>query len=182
MPSQIPNALAIKLASDPKWILKRFDELTTLELFSILKLRQNVFMLEQASLYPDIDGADLTALHLFLVSDQDDAEAETQTPLPILAYGRILAPVQIESDRFTSAKRISFGRVIIAKEARGTGLGTALIDQLMETIKMRFPDVSQIEIGAQAHLENFYGKFGFVKATEPYDDGGVLHIDMHCRL
>ena len=179
MPSQIPNALAIKLASDPKWILKRFDELTTLELFSILKLRQNVFMLEQASLYPDIDGADLSALHLFLVSDQ--YEAETQTPLPILAYGRILAPTQLKED-LASSQKISFGRVIIAKEARGTGLGTALIDQLMETIKMRFPDVSQIEIGAQAHLENFYGKFGFVKVTEPYDDGGVLHIDMHCRL
>ena len=179
MPSQIPNALAIKLASDPKWILKRFDELTTLELFSILKLRQNVFMLEQASLYPDIDGADLSALHLFLVSDQ--YEAETQTPLPILAYGRILAPTQLKED-LASSQKISFGRVIIAKEARGTGLGTALIDQLMETIKMRFPDVSQIKIGAQAHLENFYGKFGFVKVTEPYDDGGVLHIDMHCRL
>lgn len=180
MPSQIPNALAIKLTSDPKWILKHFNELTTLELFSILKLRQNVFMLEQASLYPDIDEEDLTALHLFLLSDQHDAEAKT--PLPILAYGRILAPVQLKSGRFTSAKRISFGRVIITKEARGTGLGTALIDQLIKTIKMRFPDVSQIEIGAQAHLENFYGKFGFVKVTEPYDDGGVLHIDMHCRL
>lgn len=181
MPSQIPNALAIKLASDPKWILKRFDELTTLELFSILKLRQNVFMLEQTSLHPDIDEADLTALHLFLLSDQDDAEAETQTPLPILAYGRILAPTQLKED-LASSQKISFGRVIIAKEARGTGLGTALIDQLIKTIKMRFPDVSQIEIGAQAHLENFYGKFGFVKVTEPYDDGGVLHIDMHCRL
>ncbi|NLD09920.1 MAG: GNAT family N-acetyltransferase [Xanthomonadaceae bacterium] len=179
MPPQIPNALAIQPATDQKWTLKHFDELTTLELFSILKLRQNVFMLEQASLYPDIDGADLSALHLFLVSDQ--YEAETQTPLPILAYGRILAPTQLKED-LASSQKISFGRVIIAKEARGTGLGTALIDQLMETIKMRFPHVSQIEIGAQAHLENFYGKFGFVKVTEPYDDGGVLHIDMHCRL
>ena len=180
MPSQMPNASTIPPATDQKWILKHFDELTTLELFSILKLRQTVFMLEQASLYPDIDEEDLTALHLFLLSDQDDAEAKP--PLPILAYGRILTPVQIESDRFTSAKRISFGRVIIAKEARGTGLGTALINQLMKIIKMRFPNVSQIEIGAQAHLESFYGKFGFVKVTEPYDDGGVLHIDMHCRL
>lgn len=180
MPSQTPNAPTITPASDPKWILKHFNELTTLELFSILKLRQNVFMLEQTSLYPDIDEADLTALHLFLLSDQYDAE--TQTALPMLAYGRILTPVQLESNRPTSAKRISFGRVIIAKEARGTGLGRVLTHQLMETIKMRFPDVTQIEIGAQAHLENFYGGFGFVKVSEPYDDGGVLHIDMLCQL
>ena len=179
MPSQIPNALAIPPATDQQWTLKHFNELTTLELFSILKLRQTVFMLEQASLYPDIDEEDLTALHLFLVSDQ--YESEMQTPLPIHAYGRILTPTQLKED-LASSQKISFGRVIITKKARGTGLGTALIDQLMETIKTRFPHVSQIEIGAQAHLENFYGKFGFVKVTEPYDDGGVLHIDMLCQL
>ncbi len=180
MPSQIPNASTITLATDLKWSLKWFDELTTLELFSILKLRQTVFMLEQTSLYPDIDEADLTALHLFLLSDQYDAE--TQTALPMLAYGRILTPIQLDSDRSPSAQRISFGRVIIAKEARGMGLGKVLTHQLMETIKMRFPDVSQIKIGAQAHLENFYGGFDFVKVSEPYDDGGVLHIDMLCQL
>lgn len=179
MPSQTPNASTIKLATDLKWSLKCFDELTTLELFSILKLRQTVFMLEQTSLYPDIDEADLTALHLFLLSDQYDAE--TQTALPMLAYGRILAPTQLKED-LASSQKISFGRVIIAKEARGTGLGKVLTHQLMETIKMRFPDVTQIKIGAQAHLENFYGGFDFVKVSEPYDDGGVLHIDMLCQL
>ncbi|VTR54118.1 putative acyltransferase [Sphingobacterium thalpophilum] len=142
-----------------QWVLKKFDELTNTELYRILKLRQDVFVLEQECLYPELDGKDQYCLHLWTEQDYE-----------IIAYTRLVPPG-------LSYPQPSIGRVIVAKEARGTGISQALMQRSIETVREVFGP-HEIQIGAQFHLKSFYQKLGFVQNSEPYPDYGILHIDM----
>lgn len=141
------------------WKLRNFDDLTNRELYRILKLRTEVFVLEQECLYPELDDKDYVCLHLW-------AEKEGK----IVAYTR-LVPAGI------SYPQLSIGRVIVAKEERGTGLSQLLMQRATTAIVEAFGS-NDIQIGAQLHLKSFYEKLGFVQNSEPYPDYGILHIDM----
>lgn len=141
------------------WKLRNFDDLTNRELYRILKLRTEVFILEQECLYPELDDKDYVCLHLW-------AEKEGK----IVAYTR-LVPAGI------SYPQLSIGRVIVAKEERGTGLSQLLMQRATTAIVAAFGS-NDIQIGAQFHLKSFYEKLGFVQNSEPYPDYGILHIDM----
>ncbi len=141
------------------WIYKNFDELTTIELYAILQLRDEVFVVEQNCVYQDIDGKDLKSYHLMAF----DGNA-------LVAYSRILPPG-------LSFKEASIGRVITAPSHRGKGIGITLIEKAIEETWNTFA-VKQIKIGAQLYLKKFYESFGFAQTSEMYLEDEIEHIEM----
>jgi ElaA protein len=147
-----------------EWMCKSFDELGSALLYRILSARNAVFVVEQQCPYQDIDGRDPLSLHL-VAQSRDEANQPR-----IAAYLRLLPPGLAYDEA-------SIGRVITAASHRGTGLGRELLARAVAIAEVQWPDAA-LRIGAQAHLEAFYGSFGFVKASEPYDEDGILHIEM----
>lgn len=144
-----------------KIILKEFDELELKELYGILKLRFDVFVLEQQSIYDEFDSIDFIATHLFIKQNDE-----------IIAYLRFYD----KSD--TTA---SFGRVAVHKNYRKKGISKLLISAVIEHIKEK-NNILKIEIEAQEYLKKFYNSFGFIQVSNPYEDGGVIHISMKSEL
>jgi ElaA protein len=137
------------------WHQSEFDALTPAQLYAILALRQRVFVVEQACAYQDADGLDACSRHLW--AERDGA---------IVAYLRLVPA----GAKFAE---LSIGRVITAPEVRGTGLGRELMRQGIAA-----SGAVPIRIGAQAHLERFYGELGFRRASDEYDEDGIPHIEM----
>lgn len=142
-----------------------FDSLSLRDLHDLLALRSRVFVVEQASPYPDIDGRDPGALHL-IATDASGA---------VVGCARCLDPDEDGPDA-----PVAFGRLAVDPSQRSTGLGRALVAESLAVLAERWPD-RDVVIGAQQHLERFYGGFGFVRITESYDDFGIPHIDMRLR-
>lgn len=143
----------------PKIIIKYFDELTTNELYQILRLRSEVFVVEQNCVYQDIDDKDQKALHLFLV---DSGE--------VIGYTRLFNA----NDYFEDA---SIGRVVIQEKHRNSRLGHLLIKESVKAIKIYF-HTSKITIGAQKYLKIFYESHQFLQIGEGYLEDGIPHIKM----
>ena len=146
-----------------EWQWNGFADLTVAQLYEMLALRQQVFVLEQTCLYPDIDGLDPGAHHL-LGWRNVDGRRELAASLRCLAPG-------------AKYDEMSLGRVVTSPAARGTGLGRELVAQGIRYAESLHPGHA-IRIGAQAHLERFYGSFGFVTVSAPYDEDGIMHVDM----
>jgi ElaA protein len=146
-----------------EWQWSGFADLTVAQLYEMLALRQQVFVLEQNCLYPDIDGLDPGAHHL-LGWRSVDGRRELAAALRCLAPGA----------KYTE---MSLGRVVTSPAARGTGLGRELVAEGIACAERLHPGHAT-RIGAQAHLEGFYAGFGFVTVSEPYDEDGILHVDM----
>lgn len=148
------------------WQAKHFDELTLNELYDFLKLRIDVFVVEQTCYYPDLDGE----------QNQLDRHPETLHVLghqngSLVAYLRILAQGQSYEDY------ISIGRVAIAEEARGTGLGHEMIKEALKLCQQHFPHQA-IKISAQEHLIGFYQQHGFEQVSEMYLEDNIPHVAM----
>jgi ElaA protein len=146
-----------------EWQWRGFAELTTTELYEVLAQRQQVFVLEQQCFYNDFDGLDQQAHHL-LGWRSIDGRRE------LAAYLRCLAPGAKYAE-------MSLGRVLTTKAARGSGAGRELLARGIECAERQHPG-HRIRIGAQAYLERFYQSFGFKTISEPYDEDGIMHIDM----
>lgn len=146
-----------------EWQWSSFEALSNRDLYAVLAARQNVFLLEQQCLYPDFDGLDLDAHHLLAWVTQD---GERQ----LGAYLRVLAPGAKYAE-------MSLGRVLTTSAARGSGIGRALLAQGIAHAQALHPGHA-IRIGAQLYLEKFYHSFGFDTVTPPYDEDGIMHIDM----
>ncbi|MBD1428048.1 MULTISPECIES: GNAT family N-acetyltransferase [Sphingobacterium] len=142
------------------WIVREFADLTSLELYKILQLRINVFMLEQECLYPECDNKDLKGKHLMgIINDE------------VVAYARLLPP----NVSYTDA---SIGRVVVNPNARHLKLGTELMRQAISAMRKYFP-YEAIRISAQAHLQAFYENVGFVRVSEePYLEDNIPHVEM----
>jgi ElaA protein len=140
----------------------RFEDFSAGELYSALALRQDILVVEQSSPYRDLDFVDQSADHL-LASEG----------AALAGYARSHAP---------SAGKpcASFGRVVVARQHRGKGLGRELVTRVLARLAQgRCPDIL---IGAQLYLEEFYSSFGFARDGESYDSEGVMHVDMRLRL
>jgi len=145
------------------WQFSHFNDLSPADLYEVLAQRQDVFILEQTCLYPDIDGLDPRAHHLLGWHSVDGVRR-------LAAYLRVLGPgVKYEE--------MSLGRVITARSARGLGAGRALLQEGIARAEALYPG-HRIRIGAQQYLERFYQGFGFRTVSAPYDEDGILHIDM----
>ncbi|MCO4758809.1 MAG: GNAT family N-acetyltransferase [Oceanospirillaceae bacterium] len=151
-----------------EWKWKRFEELSSAEIYEILRVRQEVFVVEQNCVYQDVDSLDQVSWHLFAQTSNGGG------PVEIHAYLRVVYP----GHKYTEP---SIGRVLTAKETRGQGQGRLLLEKAMEWLKTEYPK-QQIRISAQKYLEAFYADFGFTSVSEPYDEDGIPHIEMVTAL
>jgi ElaA protein len=141
----------------------RYNELTTNQLYSILKLRAEVFVVEQNCAYQDLDNKDNKALHL-------TGEINNE----IIAYTRIFK----KGDYFTNS---SIGRVLVKKEFRKKELGKAIMEKSIEIIKKNTKE-EKIEISAQKYLTKFYKDLGFKKTGKEYLEDNIPHIKMMLKI
>jgi ElaA protein len=139
------------------WHERSFADLKTAQLYSIVALRERVFIVEQNCVYLDADGVDLRSRHMW--AEHDGA---------LHAYLRIV-PAGLKY------AEISIGRVITAPEARRNGLGKEL---MRRGISAANGTHAPIRVGAQAHLEKFYTELGFAAASAPYLEDNIPHLEM----
>jgi ElaA protein len=142
-----------------QWTNHKFEELSGHEVYEMLKLRVDVFIVEQNCAYHEVDGYDYDAIHLFCTDKEG-----------LAAYARLL-PAGVKY------LEPSIGRVIIRENSRGTGLAHNLMERSVDYMKTHWKP-TRIRLQAQHQLVRFYGKHGFKAISEPYADGGIPHVDM----
>ncbi|WP_226038184.1 GNAT family N-acetyltransferase [Aquibacillus saliphilus] len=142
-----------------EWHLKTFDELTTSELYKIIKARVDVFVVEQNCPYHEVDNYDQVSSHLF--SEVDGI---------IVAYSRLIPKENIYSEA-------SIGRVLINKDYRGKGCATKLMEKSIDIITETWKE-NEIKIHGQEHLRHFYRSLGFKEISEVYLEDNIPHVDM----
>lgn len=134
----------------------KLTDLTLTQMVTIFKERVAVFVVEQNCPYQEIDEADYSATHIAIWQGEE-----------ILAYSRVI----------DCGTKVTFGRVIVTKAHRGKQLGHQIVSLALAEIAKSFPN-QPVQISAQAHLEAFYGGFGFEVISEVYLEDGIPHIDM----
>ncbi|ACS56356.1 GNAT family N-acetyltransferase [Rhizobium leguminosarum] len=139
--------------------LRSLDELTTRELYDLLRMRVDVFVVEQNCPYPELDGKDIDALHLRLLEGAE-----------LLGAARILKPYEPQDPS-------KIGRVVVSPDHRGKRLGDALMSEAIAACERLYPE-NPIALSAQAHLRRFYESFGFIAVSQEYLEDGIPHIDM----
>ena len=148
-----------RLEPDLTWAFEPFDQLPLRTLYEVLQLRSEVFVVEQACIFQDLDGSDDQAMHLLGRSGGQ-----------LVAYARCL-PAGV---KYVEA---SLGRVITRRSARASGMGHVLMQRAIAAIHSHWGE-PPIRIGAQARLEKFYNRYGFAKAGPVYLEDGIDHIEM----
>ena len=144
---------------DLQWSLKKFDALTAFELYAILRLRNEVFVVEQNCVFQDADDKDQGCYHLMGTKGDH-----------LVAYTRLVPPGHIY-------KEASIGRVVTAPSMRMHGAGKLLMWQSIEKVHELFGN-NPIKIGAQLYLKKFYESFGFKQISDVYLEDGIEHIYM----
>src|SRR4051794_2966267 len=142
-----------------RWELRAFDALTVGELYGVMRLRQDVFVVEQKCAYADADGLDAIATHLFAV----DGEA-------VVACARLFAP-GVRRDEAV------IGRVVTAAAVRKSGMGRELMRRAIAAVEERHGR-APIWLGAQKYLQRFYESFGFTRDGEDYLEDDIPHLPM----
>lgn len=142
-----------------QWTFKHYDELTRDEVYEILRLRCEVFIVEQDCVYLDVDGEDRGGWHLLARDGQ----------------GRLSACLRAIPR--TQSEPMHFGRIVVCPDCRGSGVGRELVRRGLEAARDVLGERA-VAISAQAHLRDFYGSLGFEATSEPYDLTGIMHLDM----
>lgn len=155
--------MLIKTSARVAWQWSRFQDLAPEELYEIVRLRESVFIVEQNCAYPDADGRDPSAWHLL-------GWVEADGPRRLVAYARVFEP----GIRYAEG---SVGRVATAAEVRRTGIGRALLSEALARLDELAPG-QPVRIAAQRYLERFYTEFGFRTVSAPYEEDGIIHVDM----
>ncbi len=138
-----------------------FNKLSLEQLYEIMTIRQEVFVVEQECIYLDNDNKDQDSFHLLIINEDQK----------IIAYARILPKGKSYQDY------VSIGRVLTVKQARGNGFAKVLMEKAIEFCKKQFPK-DNIKISAQSYLEAFYGNLNFKKVGEEYLEDGIPHMAM----
>jgi ElaA protein len=141
------------------WQLKSFADLSTKELYALLRLRSEVFVVEQNCVFLDMDNKDQYSMHLLGWQNNNLAACARIVPAGV------------------SYAEASVGRVVTAAFARGIGLGKELMQVAVDELYKLYGQVP-VRIGAQQHLQKFYASLGFEVAGMPYDEDGIMHIEM----
>jgi len=146
-----------------EWQWSRFNQMSVDDLYAVVRLREAVFIIEQNCPYPDSDGRDPAAWHLLGWRD--------------IAGGRELAAYARVFEPGVRYKEASIGRVVTAAAVRGTGVGKELMAEALRRVESVAPG-QVIKIAAQRRLENFYRGLGFTVVSVPYEEDGIMHVDM----
>lgn len=141
-------------------IVKRFEELTSQELYEILRCRAEIFIVEQGIPYQDIDYVDQHSTHVFAVEDEK-----------VIAYLRVIEPG-------VKDENVSLGRLLVMKPYREKGIAREILLKGMELALKLSPE---IKIAAQPYLRDFYLSLGFVQTSDVFIYGERPHIEMHYR-
>ncbi|TCZ67182.1 GNAT family N-acetyltransferase [Flaviaesturariibacter aridisoli] len=147
--------------------LKPFTALAPTELYALLRLRSEVFVVEQHCVFLDMDNQDQGSLHLMGWFDRLTMPGQDRY---LAAYTRLVPPGQIYAEA-------SIGRVVTSPQARGGGIGRLLMEESIRRCTEAFGP-GPIRIGAQQYLERFYSSLGFVTVSEPYMEDGIPHLYM----
>lgn len=142
-----------------KWVYKTFNTLDSAELYAIMQLRNEVFVVEQNCVYQDADGKDVDSWHLIGWDENN-----------LVAYCRILPPG-------LAFEEASIGRVVSSPRYRKTGFGREMMNVAIEKTLIQF-NTKKIQIGAQLYLQDFYSSLGFKKISDVYLEDGIEHIEM----
>ena len=142
-----------------QWTLKKFDDLSAIELYKIMQLRNEVFVVEQNCVYQDADNKDISSWQFMGLANEK-----------LVAFTRLLPPG-------LAYEQASIGRVVTSPSARRSGIGKELMERSIKEIKNLFGEVP-IKIGAQLYLQKFYTSLGFVQTSEIYLEDGIKHIEM----
>ena len=151
------------MKADVVWAWLSFDALNVQQLYAVLQLRSEVFVVEQNCLFQDMDGLDSQAMHL--LGWQGDGKEAT-----LVAYARCF-PAGVT---FAEA---SIGRVVTCRATRGQGIGDWLILTALDLVQQLWGP-QPVRIGAQAHLKHFYARHGFADVGLPYVEDGIDHLEM----
>lgn len=146
--------------TDLRWTWHHWAALTPDTLHDFLRLRSDIFVVEQNCVFSDMDGVDPLCEHLCARNSEN----------LLLAYLRLVPPN-------VKAAQPSIGRLVVASSARGTGLGRAAMLEGIRHCSERYPGLG-IFLSGQYHLEGFYSSLGFVTFTEPYLEDGIQHVNM----
>ena len=138
---------------------KHFNDLTNRELYDMLQLRAEIFVVEQTCIYNDLDGLDKDAVHLVIKKEDE-----------IMGCSRLLQP----GTRFPD---FSIGRVVVKKNMRGTGLGIQMMEEAKKYMIEKW-NAKNIKVSAQKYLQKFYEDLGFSVVTEEYLEDGIPHVGM----
>jgi ElaA protein len=136
-------------------------DLSTTQLYELLQFRQAIFVVEQASPYPDLDGRDRRAQHLLAHRGGE-----------LIGYLRLIEP-----SLYKNRPLVRIGRVAIKADMRGQGIARIMMEAALQRAAEVYP-LRDVALSTQTYLEPFYASFGFVTSSAPYDDYGVPHIDM----
>ncbi|OZB29262.1 MAG: GNAT family N-acetyltransferase [Pseudomonas sp. 34-62-33] len=147
--------------SSVTWHCLHHRELDTATLYALLALRTQVFVVEQNCPYLETDGQDLIGDTCHLLARDESG---------LVGYLRLLDPQRMNGE-------VVIGRVLTAERARGSGLGHRLMERGLVECGQRWPGVP-VYLSAQAHLQGYYGRYGFVAVTEVYLEDGIPHIGM----
>lgn len=142
-----------------RWTIKKFHELTTTELHDALRLREDIFVVEQKCIYNEIDGQDPIAIHI--LGHNDDGELN--------ACARILPP---EKDGLPHV-----GRIAVRLAERGSGIASEMMEIALRVLHENY-GTDRSALAAQTYLEKFYARFGYVRKSEDYLWDGIMHVDM----
>jgi ElaA protein len=148
-----------------KWVCKHHTDLSKEQLYAILQLRAEVFVVEQQCVYLDVDGMDLMGDTCHLMAWREEK---------LVAYLRLLDPIQQGGD-------VTIGRVVTAPSIRSRGIGHELMEQALENAEKKWPD-QPIYLSAQAHLQGYYSRYGFEPVGEVYLEDEIPHIGMRRDL
>ncbi|KZN37798.1 GNAT family N-acetyltransferase [Pseudoalteromonas luteoviolacea] len=143
-------------------VVRTFHELSHDEIFMMFKARVDIFVVEQACAYPEIDDIDrdLNTRHILFFEQGQ-----------LKAYARCYPK---------DGAIVAIGRVLITSESRGSGMGYTLMNAALACAKQQFPD-SRVQIAAQSYLQPFYNKLGFEPISDVYLEDGIEHIDMQLQ-
>lgn len=142
-----------------RWSWHGWDEVTPDVLYAFLRLRSAIFVVEQDCVFPEMDGRDPQCEHLCGWNGGE-----------LVAYLRLVPPG-------VRTPEVALGRVVVAQSARGTGLGRAVMHEGLARCAQRYPG-QPVKVSAQQHLEKFYESLGFATVGAPYDEDGIMHVDM----
>lgn len=172
----IPNDQAVKPV---RWEFHHFESLDTAALFALMKLRVDVFVVEQACAYQELDDADTAPETIHLLGFAGAELAAYARAMPVDTHAPEPGPTASAATPPTLPP-IRIGRVVIARPWRGKGLATALMQQLMSHLQEHFPGRDHC-LAAQQSVLSLYAALGFVTVSDVYLEDGIAHVDMMRR-